>query len=656
MYSIFNELCVQHVHLTIPVLSCRTEKLNAERTITDVECADIMAFFEDECLMMKHSACKCCRRVSMNISLNKKGYCTQKCSTLANKNIYLDKNALPIWKDRKNKIHYDVPNCLKSLSIAEKMLIQLISPIIPLYHLKYGVMGQTGHCCAFESDVVGFVNTLPRKKNDVTLLRVLKKVKAEIAGRGSDYELKAYRVRKQKIYEALVWLKEYNLEYKKNSINIDMTALDWLAGEEGTLEGIVIEAEDIKTTADNTAQNADIGPAPKQAQPPEGDIVRNFGYINESGDARLSETDENITAALREAVKASANKKLLSVDWPSKSSKPVDEYDENVRLFVGAFPWLFPGGIGDPKDYPGTLKEWGKHMLYYQDGRFAKDKFFSFFALNHITRMRNATHGQWFVENFHKGLPETLSEVQDKIREGDMSFINSLSYYNRSIRGSYPYWFKKRCELYQWINHHVEIGNGPPTMFITLSCAEYLWADVIDKIKERMEIAKEDTSECYIGSPKLHGIVNDYAIVVQEYFQKRVIKWLDTVGKKIFKIKHYWVRYEFAPGRGQIHAHLLAIPEDHDIYELCYIDKQQENGDALRTERMAQWAEQHLGLTASVDDNFNELKEEDQAHVSLRFKNVKDMPEESNRDFQMLMKEVQVHSCNGFCMREKDKR
>ena len=101
---------------------------------------------------------------------------------------------------------------------------------------------------------------------------------------------------------------------------------------------------------------------------------------------------------------------------------------------------------------------------------------------------------------------------------------------------------------------------------------------------------------------------------------------------------------------------MLAIPEDHDIYELCYIDKQQENGDALRTERMAQWAEQHLGLTASVDNNFDELKGENQAHVSLRFKNVKDMPEESNRDFQMLMKEVQVHSCNGFCMREKDKR
>ena len=69
-------------------------------------------------------------------------------------------------------------DCLKTLSMAEKMLIQWISPFVPLHHLMYGVMGVTGHCCAFESDVVGFVNTLPRQKNDVTMLRVLKKVKA----------------------------------------------------------------------------------------------------------------------------------------------------------------------------------------------------------------------------------------------------------------------------------------------------------------------------------------------------------------------------------------------------------------------------------------------------------------------------------------------
>lgn len=345
---------------------------------------------------------------------------------------------------------------------------------------------------------------------------------------------------------------------------------------------------------------------------------------------------------------------MLSVDWPNMSEKAVDEFSDK-RIFAGAFPWLFPGGVGDPKDYPGSLKEWGKHMLYYKDGRFARDEVFSFFALNHIVRMRNSSHGRWFIDNFHKGLPDTLDEVKEKIESGDTSFVNSLFYYNQNIKGSSPYWFKKRCELYQWINHHVEIGNGPPTMFITLSCAEYLWADIIEKIKERMEIAGDNTSHCFVGSKRLASIVNDYAIVVQEYFQKRVVAWLETVGKKIFKIKHYWVRYEFAPGRGQIHAHLLAIPEDHDIYELCHLDLKQEDGEELRTSRMADWAERNLGLTASVGECFDDLNPDEESHVAMRFKDVQDMADLNEHDFQMLLKEVQVHACSGFCLRAKTK-
>ena len=110
-----------------------------------------------------------------------------------------------------------------------------------------------------------------------------------------------------------------------------------------------------------------------------------------------------------------------------------------------------------------------------------------------------------------------------------------------------------------------KLGNGPPTFFITLSCAKYFWPDVIDLLRDRLKLAHIDDKDCYKGSPKLVQIVNDHSIVIQEYFQKRTITWLETVGKEILDIKHFWVRSEFAPGRGQIHAHLLAIPNNHDI-------------------------------------------------------------------------------------------
>jgi hypothetical protein len=64
-----------------------------------------------------------------------------------------------------------------------------------------------------------------------------------------------------------------------------------------------------------------------------------------------------------------------------------------------------------------------------------------------------------------------------------------------------------------------------------------------------MEMAGE-IPRIVIGSPKLPNSV-DYCIVVQEFFQARVQAWFETVGKSVFNIEHYWIRYEFAPGRAR---------------------------------------------------------------------------------------------------------
>ena len=72
--------------------------------------------------------------------------------------------------------------------------------------------------------------------HDITLLRVLKKVKSEInGGNNSDYSAKLYTARKMNVYDALAWLKKHKQNYK--SIDIDPTALDWLDegdGDSGT--------------------------------------------------------------------------------------------------------------------------------------------------------------------------------------------------------------------------------------------------------------------------------------------------------------------------------------------------------------------------------------------------------------------------------------
>ena len=247
-------------------------------------------------------------------------------------------------------------------------------------------------------------------------------------------------------------------------------------------------------------------------------------------------------------------------------------------------------------------------MLLYEDGRFGSDKFFCFFALNYINRFCNASSGNWFIKEFNKGGPQNLNELKENIKNGDLRFVNRLTYFNKRIKGSTSYWFQKRNEVYTWINHHIEKGNGPPLFFITLTCAEYYWTDLIKLLQERLKLAKSDSlKNCYVGSPKLTQILNDYSIVVQEFFQLRFQAWMNSCGKEIFGIEHWWGWFKFTPGRGQIHIHFLAIRKNQNILKLCHNTLKQQDGKKKRDQLLADWCQQQFGLTATVNDNFDNI-------------------------------------------------
>ena len=141
--------------------------------------------------------------------------------------------------------------------------------------------------------------------------------------------------------------------------------------------------------------------------------------------------------------------------------------------------------------------------------------------------------------------------------------------------------------------------------------------------------------------------------MVQEYFQTRVTLWLNTVGKRVFGIDHYWVRYEFAPGRGQIHAHLLAISNDQSIYSLCHEARKQEDGEKLRAQWLAQWASSKFGLSATVSEDFESIEvNNENSPVRMRFTDIEPSNEARTADFNRMRKHVMYHQCSGFCLRE----
>lgn len=160
--------------------------------------------FEDNCESIKHKVCECCRTISITTkgiaNAKNKGTC-QRCKNYKDKNYYIKNHYLPVWYkngDKKNKPNYRVPTVLSSLSQAEKMLIQRVSPFLSLHHIKNGTCGLQGHVCAFEQDVTEFITRLPRCREDTTILRIIKSIKTEI-GNTKRATKKAFIVRQEKI-------------------------------------------------------------------------------------------------------------------------------------------------------------------------------------------------------------------------------------------------------------------------------------------------------------------------------------------------------------------------------------------------------------------------------------------------------------------------
>ena len=367
------------------ILGCNTDG-DVEPHGADVVRNCLLAF-ESECNSMTHGFCIACRMSGLSIVPNKNGYC-KKCAKRSVKDIFHDRNALPLWYNDAGVAQYRVPPELSDLTYAEKILIQRVSPFVALSHIVNGTFGITGHVCAFEQDIEGFAQCLPRLSTDATIIKVVRSMRKEIGG-NKEAVSKTYKVRKKNVISALEFLQHHHADYR--NVVIKESNLDWMNGSEDYLKCTEIEGNELESRNDATTDesgkcgseeregsnddvewnnldgeepeeiaaqrvnlNEDLGPSVSQTLGrADGDNIAEFGYVDEGGSAPLSAEDQEINRILREASRTSPKAKDVAMIWPSQEQVPVDEYGE-TRLFVNAFPWLFPGGIGDVKDHPGN--------------------------------------------------------------------------------------------------------------------------------------------------------------------------------------------------------------------------------------------------------------------------------------------------------------
>jgi hypothetical protein len=154
--------------------------------------------------------------------------------------------------------------------------------------------------------------------------------------------------------------------------------------------------------------------------------------------------------------------------------------------------------------------------------------------------------GQWFINNLlHLEEIPDIDTLKSKLRNNDTKFIQKLQYFAKCVPGSDVYWRTKQAELIAWIGNQMEEGNCTPSLFLTLSCVEYHWKDIEKLLNVRRKIAGEPPIELGNITNKVKD-VNDYSIIIQEYFQARVTEFLENYAEEVFGIKHYFAMFEFA--------------------------------------------------------------------------------------------------------------
>ena len=175
----------------------------------------------------------------------------------------------------------------------------------------------------------------------------------------------------------------------------------------------------------------------------------------------------------------------------------------------------------------------------------------------------------WYGKN-----PPTVEELKHQICNGLSTFISKLRYYSQSIRGTDGFWRNKRNELCAWIDYHVSNRHGPPTHFITLTCAENWWPDLCDIYADMEAIAGQTAESELLRKGNLQAMskaARKYSFYVNEYFLQRMKTFMDGFGRDILDLEYYWGRVDFAPGHGAIHVHLLTIAKDkaylNDFYQ-----------------------------------------------------------------------------------------
>lgn len=130
----------------------------------------------------------------------------------------------------------ELPACLEGMTQIEEMLIARACPIMTVYRKHGGQRGYSGHVLNLPQSIEHFLSELPPRVSELPLISIKRT--------GSNNTEAHFKVRRDKVFNALLWLKHNNRFYRDIVINYNNVSL---LSDDGIPDDILT----LSTDADN---------------------------------------------------------------------------------------------------------------------------------------------------------------------------------------------------------------------------------------------------------------------------------------------------------------------------------------------------------------------------------------------------------------------
>lgn len=207
-----------------------------------------------------------------------------------------------------------VPDCLQGLTTIEEILISKVHPIVSFYKIGGNQLAYkySGNVINFRQDIRSQLESFPPSPADLNAIILAK--------RNTPSGIIEFKVRAQKVEEALIWLRANNIYA---DIEINEREIQSLP-EDGDYSQLLRNL--------NMEEETQI----------EGEAT---GSITESFFPNIAQVQQD--AAIFEVIYG-------GLQWPATDSVAINEFNTEGYI-CQAFPTLFPHGIGDI-NYPRLIK------------------------------------------------------------------------------------------------------------------------------------------------------------------------------------------------------------------------------------------------------------------------------------------------------------